>query len=120
MSQLQYSFSIDAPSGRQRIHIEPLNEYYWLIDFLQMCSFVERCDFVRSGLETAMRNSEPWEYCLNETLLRYDSSTEMVIAVFLCGDAAAKSTMDTCGFLGNLSKWRERLLPAGRLGSLPC
>jgi hypothetical protein len=103
----------------QRVHIEPLDDYYWLVDFIQMCSFVERCDLVISGLENAIAGSRSWDYCLNETVLRYEPSRDKVTAVFLSGDSAAQSTMASAGCLAILKEWRERLLAAGRHCSPP-
>jgi hypothetical protein len=118
MSPVQYSFSSDLPSGMHRVDIEPLDTYYWLADFIQMCSFVERCDVVLSGLEGAVAGSQPWSCCINDTVLRYEPSTETVTAVFLCSNAA-QSTMESLAFLTILREWRERMLAAERHRSLP-
>ena len=96
------------------------HEYHWLIDFIEMCSCVERCDLVIRGLEDAMAAcATNWRITINETTLDYHPASATVIAVFMNYDSENESTasfyfpsqMDASAFLAALTERRELLRP---------
>jgi hypothetical protein len=96
-----------------------MNEENWLIHFLEMCSFVERCDYVIAGLQNAISLSEPWDCHINEIVLRYDPSESVVTAEFDWDDPPTPSTMNASVFFTMLHEKRALATILERLKDAP-